>query len=289
MDESKISAKILKEVKVIPPLSRTAAELIQVLDSERHTIDDVVDVVSCDPMLAGQLLKISNCAAFARRNPVDTISGAVSYLGDKLVVGIALGATASSIYDAPLDGYEGKSGVLWLHSLRTAIAAREISKYTDKTVTSGVAYTSGLLHDIGKAVLSVHLRDKTEDIVKLIEENPQVDFCEAERKFCGVTHCDIGLLLAQHWNLPDSLKTVIEFHHTPSEAPDRYKALCYVSHLADMVAMMAGTGTGTDTMRYTFDSNYIDFINIDRHELDRMLLVLGIEFGKTESAIEDIK
>lgn len=277
--------KIMQQVKRVPPLSRTASDLIVLLEKPDHTLDDVVAVVSSDPMLVGQLLKIANCAAFARRSPVETIGGAVSYLGDKLVVGIALGSAAAAVYDAPLKGYEGESGILWMHSLRTAIAAREVARFSQGHVTGGLAYTAGLLHDIGKALLTAHLEEHNEQMHELLTKD-NVDFLEAERRIVGADHCEAGRLLSEHWGLPSSLRAAIALHHTPDKADEAHQPLCYTVHLADMVSMMAGVGTGTDTLRYHFSDAYEKCIAITRDDLDRLLLMVGIEFGKVEKAME---
>ncbi len=283
---SSISQKIIEEVKVIPPLSRTASDLIVVLENPDHTVEEVVHVVSSDPMLVGQLLKIANCAAFARRSPVESIGGAVSYLGDKMVIGIALGASAARLYDAPLKGYDAEAGMLWSHCLLTALAAREISKFTDGKVRGGVAYTAGLLHDIGKAILSIHLEDRLKKVFDLIN-NDSYDFLSAEKAVVGVDHCEIGALLGKHWGLPKSIREVIAHHHQPAEAAQEHQVLTYVVHLADTVAMMSGVGTGVDSMRYSFVPDYEKFISLDRDDLDRLLLMISIEADKVGRALNE--
>ena len=284
-----IRKKIVEEVRVIPPLSKTANDLLRVTQKEDYGISEVVEVVGNDPMLTGQLLKIANSAALARRNPVETILDAVSYLGNKLVLGIALGASATSIYEPKLVGYESSEGSLWLHCLRTAIVSKEIAKYTNNKVDSSAAYTAGLLHDIGKAVLSVHLKERLSELRELFSKSSPQDFCQTEREIIGVDHCQIGELIGSHWNLPKSLKNVIVYHHTPKLAPEEFKPLCYTIHISDMIAMMAGSGTGVDSLHYPFDVNYEQYITIDRTELDRLILQMNIEFAKTSDAINEAK
>lgn len=283
---SDLSQKIIEQIRVIPPLSRTASQLITVLEEPDHTVDEVVRVVSSDPMLVGQLLKVANCAAFARRSPIESIGGAVSYLGDKMVIGIALGASAARIYDAPLKGYDADAGSLWLHCMRTALASRELSKFTSGAVTSGVAYTAGLLHDIGKAILSIHLEERVSEIFELMENDGE-DFLAAEQKVVGVDHCEIGCLLGQHWNLPKSIQQVIAYHHNPVKASDEYKPLVYIVHMADMVAMLAGVGTGIDTMHYPFVGEYEQYVNLTREDFDRLMLMISIESERINRALED--
>ncbi len=281
--------RIIRDVKTIPPMSKTANELLAVTMDESHTLEDIVQVVASDPMLAGQLLKIANSAAYARRTAVDSIATAISYLGNKLVVGIALGASCACIYETELKGYESSEGDLWEHSLRTAIASKEFAKFTRNKLDSNVAYTAGLLHDIGKAILSAYLADKIDEVREIFASSVPNDFLEVEKSLVGVNHCEIGDMLGLHWNLPDKIRSVIKYHHHPHNAPTEFKPICYTVHLADTVAMMAGNGTGVDTLHYSLDNTYEEYVSLERNELDRMLLMLGLEFGKTSSAIDENK
>ena len=38
-------------------------------------------------------------------------------------------------------------------------------------------------------------------------------YLEAEEKFLGITHQDIGRYLVDRWNLPVSIADVISYHH----------------------------------------------------------------------------
>jgi HD-like signal output (HDOD) protein len=41
---------------------------------------------------------------------------------------------------------------------------------------------------------------------------------DAEKRFIGTTHCEIGLLIAKRWNFPADYCEVISNHHAPQEA-----------------------------------------------------------------------
>lgn len=279
--------KILDEIRFIPPLSSTTLELLQMVAIPDHTIMQVANVVSTDPLLAGQILKVANSAALARRIAVETIDDAVSYLGDKMVTGIALGASASQIYDAPLEGYEATSGALWTHCLNTAIASRRIAEHARSRLTGGVAYTAGLLHDIGKALLSIHLRDRAADLTDILLKPDCVDFLATEQRIIGTDHTQVGEILARHWKLPESLCSAIRFHHTPSEAPLEHRELVYLVHLGDIVSMMSGEGTGADSLQYPIDPKYVDFVDIDRQVLEKLLLQTWVEYSRSHEAMGD--
>ena len=110
---------------------------------------------------------MANSAAYCRGQPVTTISRAVLLMGEMMVVGVAICVSTSIIFQRPLDGYESPEGELWEHSLRSAIACRELAKFTKGKVNPGLAFTAGLLHDIGKSIISEFLVGSTKEMTDL--------------------------------------------------------------------------------------------------------------------------
>lgn len=277
--------EILAKARQMPLLSSASTRLLSLLGDENHELDDVTKIIKTDAALTARILEIVNSAAFGLRQPVSTVSAAVPYIGEKLIISLAMNQSAPQVFNRPLMGYESQRGELWAHGLRTAIAASALSKKSRKEVHAGVAYTAGILHDIGKSVLSKFLTGSSPEMIKSIESGEIHDFLEAEEKKTGANHCEIGKELAKHWNLPMELQEAIAFHHKPSECDENFKHLVYVIHLADMVAMMGGTGTGTDNLAYKLDKKYTDYINIDQRGIDDLLLTVLIEFEKTKEAL----
>ncbi|RPJ80849.1 MAG: HDOD domain-containing protein [Deltaproteobacteria bacterium] len=277
--------EILAKARQMPLLSSASTRLLALLGDENHELDDVTKIIKTDAALTARILEIVNSAAFGLRQSVSTVSAAVPYIGEKLIISLAMNQSAPQVFNRPLLGYESQRGELWAHGLRTAIAASALSKKSRKEVHAGVAYTAGILHDIGKSVLSKFLTGCSPDMIKSIESGEIHDFLEAEEKKTGANHCEIGKELAKHWKLPMELLQAIAFHHKPSECDENCKHLVYVIHLADMIAMMGGTGTGTDNLAYKLDKKYTDYIDIDQQGIDDLLLTVLIEFEKTKEAL----
>ena len=63
-------------------------------------------------------------------------------------------------------------------------------------------------------------------------ENSNMSFLEAEEKFLGITHQEIGKYLVDKWNLPVSIADVLYHHHKPSSA-EKNRELTALVHLAD--------------------------------------------------------
>ena len=110
------------------------------------------------------------------------------------------------------------------------------------------------------------------------EEGKVHDFLEAERKIVGTDHAEVGCQLAEKWGLPIALKAAIRQHHTPSKADAKHIPLVYTVHLGDLIAMLGGSGTGTDSLAYTVDNNYENYIKIDKEEFSIILLKVQEDF-----------
>ena len=137
--------------------------------------------------------------------PTTSIARAVAYLGDKTILSIALLYCQSPLFHKPLEGYESEKGALWNHNLRTAIASREIARYGRETISPDIAFTGGILHDIGKALVSELLKDTSGEILSKMDAGCFMDYLAAEEKILGTNHCIVGAELARYWGLPDPL------------------------------------------------------------------------------------
>ncbi len=279
------TVSISDRIKEMPMLSVVASRLLELTGGDDHSLQDVAKIVENDAYLTTRVLRVVNSAAFAPIEPIHTVSKAIVYLGEKMVVGIAIGACSAKIFKNPLSGYEAAAGALWEHSLRTAIAAREIASYTKKVISSNLAFTAGLLHDIGKSVISEFLHGNVDEMVNMCDEGRVENFLKAERNTIGTDHAEVGCELATHWHLPESLATVIRYHHEPNKSDDKYRPLVYAVHVGDLLAMMGGTGTGADSLSYTIDENYLEFIDINKDHLARVLLKVQEEFSRTKESI----
>ncbi len=280
-----IQEEILREIQQIPPLSHSVSLLMKLMNDTNHNVRQVTNIVECDSALTAQVLKVVNSATIALRQPTTSIAKATSYLGDKMILGIALDFCASHIFNKPLTGYEGQPGALWDHNLRTAIASREIARFGKKEISPDLAFTGGILHDIGKALLSEFLKDSAEDILSKIEEGTVPDYISGEWERLGTDHCIVGGEVAKFWQLPDPLPEIIMYHHQPGEASERNRALVYAVHLGDIIAMLGGTGTGTDIMQYRLDTKYTDYIDVLPDTLGSVIIQVEQEFQKTKSAL----
>jgi putative nucleotidyltransferase with HDIG domain len=107
-------------------------------------------------------------------------------------------------------------------------------------VKPGLAYTAGLLHDIGKVVLDQYVASSYPLFYRQLFEE-ETNFSEAEKTILGVDHAEVGGDLALRWALPDSLIDTIRHHHKPENAV-RNLELTHIVYLADLLMSRFHTG-----------------------------------------------
>jgi HD-like signal output (HDOD) protein len=179
----------------LPVLPRAAAEVIALAASPDADSRRLATLVREDPALASAVLRFANSAAMRGAVPVVSMQQAIARTGMAAVRDIALAASMKSTLFASR-AHVSVLASLWQRSLATAAWAREIARLRRACVDS--AYLSGLLHDIGVAVLA-HL------VVRLrrgVSDDTLLDIA-------GRLSVPAGTALARHWRLPETVALVI--------------------------------------------------------------------------------
>lgn len=280
------SGLILDDIGKVDPLSASAASLLKVASQEEHDLADLVEIVKGDATLTAKVLKVVNSAAYGLPQEVTAIDRAISFTGEDALVSLAMNEAAAMIYESDLLGYGGQQGEMWEHNLLTALGAKMVAGQAKAPLSGEVAFTCGLLHDFGKAILSSFLENTAAKVVKALDDGKVQDYATAEEKILGMDHCRAGYELALHWNLPEPLPSAMRYHHQPHLAPEELRPLVYAVHLGDMLAMMGGKGTGADAMRYSLDKRYEDYFDLDEGDLARIILDIDTEFSKMQESLE---
>jgi len=216
----------------LPPLPQSAMRLTSLLAREEPDFREIVKVIEYDPSLTMKLLKIANSAVGGRSQRIGSVHQALVLLGTGTVAGFVMGTCVRSLIGEQIPGYGIPEKEFWVHSLATAFAAESIQAHSSKWHGT-LAFTAGLLHDIGKLVLGRFLSvDLCSWLERAIIEGKQPAFL-AEREILSLHHGEAGGLIAQHWELPDCLVKGIIYHHSPEDGED---GICYVTHLANAIA-----------------------------------------------------
>ena len=107
-----------------------------------------------------------------------------------------------------------------------------------------MAFTVGLLHDIGKLVLGQVLTPEHQTNIRALIADKKNSRWEAEKLVLGTDHAEVGGALLQAWNLPEEIIEAVANHHHP--VVDPAPKLSSVSHLANYIAHRLGSSPGLE-------------------------------------------
>ena len=250
------------EIEHLAAMPQVVWQLLEALNDERTTGDDLEKLIERDMAIATKLLSLANSAYYRRANKVTTIKDAVIVLGfDELRI-LALGVGLAGIFNLKKSppGFDGEE--LWIHCMSVSWMANALAKEADYPSPLEVS-VAGLLHDLGKLVLSTQLRDELKSILELVEKGEP--YFQAEERL-GLPHALIGYLLSKSWGLPDLQSAVIRDHHDPDASSPFFKPTCLVywaneltkrlgygmchdARLIDETAVLVGSGLTVQTIK----------------------------------------
>lgn len=209
LDKQQQRKDIEKFIKKMPSLSTTVGKVMEVCSRTDASPNELNKVVSLDPVLTGQVLKLINSAYYSLVNKVTTLTRAITMLGMNTVKNMAL----STAIIKTVGGVK-KSKVLpttkfWQHSIGVGVSAKLYAEIQDMPVMEREGlFVNGLLHDLGK----IPFGDEYIQVVDFVREN-QVSLIEAEREVLGIDHQEVGLMIAEKWKLNEEITTCISQHH----------------------------------------------------------------------------
>jgi putative nucleotidyltransferase with HDIG domain len=234
-------------IENIKPIPQTALKIFRMFQDNRCDIEDITQALSQDQILSGQTLKLCNSAMFSGTVKIETLKDAVLLLGEDLLIQSVITAAVNTYYNQTgTSGYSLCRGGLFFHAVGVAITAENLAKKTKKAPAKN-AYTAGLLHDIGKVVLDQYISDRAPLLFRDLGSGTQ-SFLDSEKRLLGVTHCEVGALLAKKWQFSDALSQVIRYHHHPGKAKEN-KDLVYIVYLADLLMEKFHTGHDLEKMQ----------------------------------------
>ncbi len=278
---------IIKKIKDMPPLSASAMRLMRHMGDDDFGPSEYAAVVEQDPALTMNVLRVVNSPGFGLGTNISSVRKAVGLLGARAVAGIAMGSSCPVVFNAPLPGYEAARGELWKSSLFAAAAAKELATRSKEPLAVDEAFTAGILHDIGKAVIGEYLEDRAAALVRAVTDREAASFLDAESSLLGADHAEAGYALAKKWMVPEPLLQAIRHHHHPMKADKEHRPLVFCIHLADITAMSAGFGTGADALQYHLDAGYKDYFDLDETALSQIILAAQVDLEKLSEPLFD--
>ena len=290
---------VLSKSKKLPTLPGIAMKILEAVQKERPDLQEIAEVLSTDPPLSAEVLKLINSPFFGLTRKVTSVFHAVSMLGMNVVKNMALSFALVKNFSNNGQG-DFDYPRFWKYSLTTAIAARMIAEKV-AAETAEDAFFLGLLHDMGLLALARCLPDQYRLVVQEAEAG-NCSYHQAENQILGFDHMAIGRHLVRSWGLPSKFWQPIGCHHCPerlSAVEDETVTLTQVLNLATVYAdMFQAESTATYLAvidHYTKSYGYAAVLDVDQlavaisEETHRFFPYFDIDFDDDADYLETIE
>lgn len=228
-----------KMLSDLPPLPTVTARLMQMVFDDVSSYREVAELVRADATFSAEVLRLANSSVFAFRHEILDIPHAIAVLGLNRLRGIVMTLALRELL------IKGRKSLAltrcWRHNLATALTTEALADaaWMDK----GLAYTAGLLHDIG---VLAFIANENEAYSQVVEAGPDAELQrQIEVMLFGVDHCEAGRWLLAAWNIPQVFQHVAAGHHAPPEPNDI--DIAGLVHVGSLVADMAGFPLGAES------------------------------------------
>lgn len=273
METTENRKAIEEAVRHFPSMPSLYHKLIASLHDPDLDMQVLARMVQCDPGMTANVLKLANSALFGAARQIDSIQTAFVRLGTTQLLQMAVLGGVSRFLRAPLVGYGLRPNELLSHSLWVAVAAEELARML-WVPKPAMAFTAGLLHDMGKVVVDEFIRQNWKELESRIEV-PGASFDRVEHDVLGMDHAEAGALLLDQWKLPEALVTAVRWHHDPMQGQDSTRILALV-HVADGLSYSEGIGVGVDGFKYDISKDVIDSLGL-RHSMVEKVASLALD------------
>lgn len=258
----------------MPSLSTTVTKVLEICNKPNTSPNDLNRVISLDPVLTGQVLKLINSAYYSLPNQITSLTRAIIMLGLNTVKNLALSTAVLGAFGnekafqvLPMDGF-------WTHSICVGVTAKTLAGKLGVARNDLEEYfVAGLLHDLGKIPLNFRFVEEYRNAIELayLEQGP---LCRAEAMIFGFDHALVGKVIAEKWKLSATLNEALCYHHDPEAASESCRKLVAIVALANLYANVYEIGFAGDRFQ-------------EGPTISRTLALLGIEW-KDLSAIQEI-
>lgn len=266
----------------LPPFPQVAVRVLQLAGNENVQLHELCDLIASDPAFASEVLTVSNSLLYAPRYPSTTIMQAVAVLGANTLQGMCI-TVGVRAYLGKAMSYPAMRN-LWRHNLACALIAERIAG--EGAIDKNAAYTSGILHDVGRIALAVI---QAKGYAALLEKHTGEagTMLDAEREMFGWNHCEVGQQLVSGWKLPASLAAVVAEHHEERRADHAWDETELVKVSCALASSLGFTAfSGCEAKAYS--DLLAELPEVDRERFHPEAETLQREVAESIHAIESV-
>ena len=266
------------ELEALPIVAQRVMNLVR---DERATVDQIARLLGTDQALTAAVLRQANSARGMPNRRIASLRHAVARIGQHALTDVLLRACAGPVLDRGLPPYALPRRVAWRHSATVSVATGNLARLVS-TPGREEASVAGLLHDVGKMVLTSVVPEAAAEAVS-IARSRRLPVWQAEVQVMGFHHGDVGAALLRSWGLPEVVVDAVAFHHEPDRTPN---PLAMVVYLADAAAHAVGAvGSGGACLQPDWDPAHAQALGATQSQIESFIETLEcVEEGESSPA-----
>jgi diguanylate cyclase (GGDEF)-like protein len=239
--------EILKGLEKLPTLPGIAMKILELVRDKDTNLKEIADVLSTDPPLSAQVLKLINSPFYGVRTQVTSVSHAVSLLGLNTVKNLAL--SFSLLRDYPKGNKEGFDYTsFWKESLMGAVSCKLIAQKVIPSFSED-AFFLGLIHNIGILAL-IQCMPQQYSLVLKEKDRTLCSYHETENQILGFNHMEVGEYLIRTWGLPETFFIPVGYHHNPEELDTKVSEIELHTKILNLSSLFIDLNTFEDKKLY---------------------------------------
>ena len=270
--------KIVRSIDKMATLPMIYTSVNELVDSPTSSASDLGRVISADQGFTAGLLKLVNSAFYGFPSRIDTVSRAVTIIGFKQLRELVLATSVMSMFKNMGKGISMNMEEFWKHSIGCGLASRILAIYSGRNNPESY-FVAGLLHDIGRMVLLDKCMEAYTEVLSAVNQKDLLLF-EAEKDILGFTHADVAGELVALWNLPNTLRSAVGYHHDPNRAKD---AALYadIVHISDILTHVCEIGLSGEQFVPPLVADAWERVGLQKSILEAVFEKIEAQFEET--------
>jgi HD-like signal output (HDOD) protein len=272
--------ELVGRIRTFPTIPSLYLEVVSALKDPNTTTEEIGSIIAKDMAMTTKLVQVLNSAYFGLPRTITDPTEAVGILGFETVKSLIMTVKLLSQYDKVKPVYFSIDSI-WRHSTNVARTARVMTLLeTGDNMASGVAYTAGLMHDLGKVILATNF-DEQYHGAHNVSRKQQIPLWEVEKDIFGATHGEIGAYMLGLWGMSAEIVKVAAMHHHPMRAGDTSFSPLTAVHVANVLEY-EGTAEPEGLPLPQLDAEYLKQLGLE----ERVELWRAARRDPEETAIE---
>jgi putative nucleotidyltransferase with HDIG domain len=264
----------------LPAMPDAAYRTVELLNDPDYKVEAVTKIIEGDVLLAAQLVKLVNSAAFGGLQAITSIRECVARLGARELRAFLFEISARQLMESRDPRIAEVCRGLWEHSLAVALLSRDIAAHADARQAEP-AYLAGLLHDVGKPLLAALLVAAEN---RLLNKRTPIWLPAQTLEFIMDKHRSVGRALATRWKLPEVVGHTIEgcSVYQPAEPRSLLNAVSLANALAKLAGLYVGRFDWEEVAAFSFMGQQL--FQIDDASIERIITGVKAQLGRRGAA-----